>query len=79
LTPAFHFQILNNFIPIFNTQAKILVNILDGKSNGDAFDIVPFASKVAIDIICGMCVKKFTANIYKMENSCFQKHQWESN
>ena len=31
LTPAFHFQILNNFVDVFNKQSRILCRIFDEK------------------------------------------------
>ena len=55
LTPAFHFQTLQGFLPIFNKQADVFVDRLKKRtqSNG-VFDIYPFVTLCTLDIICGM-------------------------
>lgn len=50
LTPAFHFCILEDFIPILNEQAKILANKLSKTSTVD--DIEPYITACTLDIIC---------------------------
>ena len=56
LTPAFHFQILNSFVDVFNKKswdcAKELERIIDSQ-NGSEFDIFPIITECALDIICG--------------------------
>ena len=56
LTPAFHFQILNSFVDVFNEKslecAKELERIIDSQ-NGSEFDIFPIITECALDIICG--------------------------
>ncbi|KAF5277789.1 hypothetical protein FQR65_LT03769 [Abscondita terminalis] len=51
LTPAFHFQILEQFIEVFNTQSDILVKKLYQNSNR-AFDIYQSIRLYALDVIC---------------------------
>lgn len=53
LTPTFHFKILEEFSPIFNEQASVFVNVLNTKADGKAFDIFPYVTRCALDIICG--------------------------
>jgi cytochrome P450 len=55
LTPAFHFSILEQFVPVFCEQTHILIkNLRDVTiSNPEGFDVVPFVTKCALDIICG--------------------------
>jgi len=52
LTPAFHYQILDHFIEIFNEQSSILIEIL-GSTRGKTIDVYPYITKCALDIICG--------------------------
>lgn len=54
LTPAFHFQILEKFMDVFNQQSFKFVKIIQSKYEpGETFDITPLISKLALDIICG--------------------------
>ncbi|OQV19129.1 Cytochrome P450 4V2 [Hypsibius exemplaris] len=59
LTPAFHFQILNEFIDVFHEQSKVLIDCLTDKADsGEAFDISPFISRCTLDIICETAMGK---------------------
>ena len=53
ITPAFHFSILKDFLPIFNEQSLICVNGLDDYANsGESFDIQSLISSLTLDVIC---------------------------
>uniref|UniRef100_A0A1B6IN95 Cytochrome P450 n=2 Tax=Homalodisca liturata TaxID=320908 RepID=A0A1B6IN95_9HEMI len=52
LTPAFHFRILDKFVPVFEKNARILVEKLGGMV-GKEFDIMPTISLCSLDIISG--------------------------
>nr|XP_022906724.1 cytochrome P450 4C1-like [Onthophagus taurus] len=52
ITPAFHFRILEHYMEVFVEKSKQLVNILESKSNGEIFDIYPYITHCALDIIC---------------------------
>ncbi|XP_015750581.1 PREDICTED: cytochrome P450 4V2-like [Acropora digitifera] len=52
ITPTFHFRILNDFIKVFEEQAKILVSRLQRKVNQGVFNIMPYISLCTLDIIC---------------------------
>ncbi|XP_059474801.1 uncharacterized protein LOC132196280 [Neocloeon triangulifer] len=53
LTPAFHFNILHEFLPIFNKNSKVLAEKLAKFSDtGEDFDIFDHVSLCALDIIC---------------------------
>ncbi|XP_055947713.1 cytochrome P450 4c3-like [Argiope bruennichi] len=52
LTPAFHFNILKDFLHAFNKQSKILVDILKSYTKDEFTDIVPVITKCSLDIIC---------------------------
>ncbi|XP_049837550.1 cytochrome P450 4C1-like isoform X2 [Schistocerca gregaria] len=52
ITPAFHFRILDNFVEIFAENGEILVEKLKPKADGKAFDMYPFITRCALDIIC---------------------------
>lgn len=53
ITPAFHFQILENFIEIFDKNSAILVEHLSKYQPNDAVDLVPYVSLATLDVICG--------------------------
>lgn len=57
LTPAFHFRILESFIPIIQKQQTIMMKIIETKvreSNDRTIDdIKPLITNCALDIICG--------------------------
>lgn len=54
ITPTFHFSILENFSDVFGEKSAILVKRLEKFSDtGKAFNIYPFITKAALDIICG--------------------------
>ncbi|KAF4517606.1 hypothetical protein B566_EDAN002837 [Ephemera danica] len=54
LTPAFHFSILEQFVPVICDKTRILVEKLRvaAAANPDGFNIVPFVTLCALDIIC---------------------------
>lgn len=51
VTPAFHFQILEDFVKVFDEQSKVLVQKL-GEANGDVIDVPPYLARFAMDVIC---------------------------
>lgn len=51
LTPAFHFQILEQFIETFDKNSAIFVNNL-GKFKDQVFDVFPLVALSALDVIC---------------------------
>ncbi|XP_077539094.1 cytochrome P450 4c3-like isoform X4 [Haemaphysalis longicornis] len=52
-TPAFHFRILEDFIPTINFQSQILAKKLGTLTReGKLFDIVPLVTLCTLDIIC---------------------------
>ncbi|XP_071440746.1 cytochrome P450 4C1-like [Hetaerina americana] len=53
LTPAFHFKILEEFIPIFMEKSLSLVEKLKVEAaSGKSFNIVPIISLCTLDLIC---------------------------
>uniref|UniRef100_A0A915BYI5 Cytochrome P450 n=1 Tax=Parascaris univalens TaxID=6257 RepID=A0A915BYI5_PARUN len=57
LTPAFHFKMLQQFVSVFDTESKILVEQLDHFANTNReVDILPFVKRCALDIICSAFV-----------------------
>lgn len=51
MTPAFHFRILNDFLPVINEQANTLVNKVKNKTDKQV-NIVPILCHCALDVIC---------------------------
>ncbi|GFT97850.1 cytochrome P450 4V2 [Nephila pilipes] len=52
LTPSFHFEILKDFLPVFNEQSKVLVKRLQKETTKDSTDIVMPITLCSLDIIC---------------------------
>lgn len=55
ITPAFHFKILEDFVEIFDRQSKILAKKLVKHADGKEFNIYPYVTLAALDVVCGMC------------------------
>jgi cytochrome P450 family 4 len=56
LTPAFHFGILHEFMPIFVKQARTMTRLLADEllaTSEHGFDILQYSSLCALDIMCG--------------------------
>ncbi|KFM77146.1 Cytochrome P450 4V2, partial [Stegodyphus mimosarum] len=41
LTPSFHFRILEDFLPVFNNQATVLVKKIRAQADKEYIDIIP--------------------------------------
>ncbi|XP_063612530.1 cytochrome P450 4c3-like [Penaeus indicus] len=52
LTPAFHFKILEDFVEVFNQQSSCMVQRLQKKADGKTFDVFPYITLCALDVIC---------------------------
>ncbi|XP_055951505.1 cytochrome P450 4c3-like [Argiope bruennichi] len=52
LTPTFHFSILDDCIPIFQKQAKVLISTIKSRVHEPWIDIAPLSHLCALDIIC---------------------------
>ncbi|GMS79446.1 hypothetical protein PENTCL1PPCAC_1621 [Pristionchus entomophagus] len=52
ITPAFHFNVLKQFLPVFNKQCKRLIGILSEQELEKDLDVGPFIKRCALDIIC---------------------------
>ena len=53
ITPTFHFKILDNFVEVFAEKSEILVKKLSKEVGSQGFDVYPYITKCALDIICG--------------------------
>lgn len=53
LTPAFHFQILSKFIPVFNRCSDTLIEKLEHETTKESTNIYSFINRFALDTICG--------------------------
>ncbi|CAG2061343.1 unnamed protein product [Timema podura] len=52
ITPTFHFKILENFQEVFVEKSEIMLKKLRPNAHGRVFDIYPFITRCALDIIC---------------------------
>lgn len=52
LTPAFHFRVLDNFLPVINEQGDRLVEQLSHLADGKAVNLWPVLSKCTMAAIC---------------------------
>ena len=56
LTPAFHFKILENFLPTIINQQNIMMSLIKEEldnNNGIIEDIRPYITNYTLDAICG--------------------------
>ena len=54
LTPAFHFNVLNSFLRIYDEEAQIMLKVLEQEADtGEIFNFFPYVKRCALDVICG--------------------------
>ncbi|KAH9376880.1 hypothetical protein HPB48_002804 [Haemaphysalis longicornis] len=54
LTPAFHFKLLDDFVPVMADHSRAFVGKLRALSRDNAvLDVVPLVSSCTLDVICG--------------------------
>jgi cytochrome P450 family 4 len=56
ITPTFHFSILDSFVEVFSEKSEILISKLQKEVGSQGFDVYPYITKCALDIICGKLV-----------------------
>ncbi|OQR71070.1 cytochrome P450 4V2-like [Tropilaelaps mercedesae] len=66
LTPAFHFRILEDFLPVFNDHSREFTKNLERHEGQKAVDIVPLVTMATLDIICDTAMG---VKIHAQENS----------
>lgn len=54
MTPAFHFQILERFIPIYEDQGKIFIEKIRQLGDDKTINIVPWFHAYTLDVISGI-------------------------
>ncbi|CAL2040885.1 hypothetical protein CAEBREN_29480 [Caenorhabditis brenneri] len=52
LTPTFHYDILKDFLPIFNEQSKILIQKMCCYKTDEEIDVLSIVTLCTLDIIC---------------------------
>ncbi|GIX83786.1 cytochrome P450 4V2 [Caerostris extrusa] len=86
LTPAFHFNILKDFLPVFNKQSKILTDVMKEFTNQEFVDVVPLITSCSLDIICESILGKemhtqtepttpYVKAVVSLTNSVFKRMQ----
>lgn len=53
LTPAFHFQILDDFVTVFDKQGDTLIDQLQKIPTDKPFNMVEYITLYTMDVICG--------------------------
>lgn len=76
ITPAFHFKILDQFVEVFFEKCDVMVKRLESKCDGQTFDIYPYITRCALDIICGKHFQNIQLLILELTASLFQKLLW---
>ncbi|PSN44006.1 hypothetical protein C0J52_17230 [Blattella germanica] len=89
ITPTFHFKILENFVEVFAEKSEILVKKLQKEVGSEGFDVYPYITKCALDIICetamGIVVNaqenegsSYVAAIYDLSDAILHRiiHPW---
>ena len=78
ITPTFHFKILDIFVDVFVEKSEILVKKLQSKVGEKAFDIYPFITHCALDIICGEYMLKHNSlQFFLLKNIFPISHNWD--
>ncbi|PSN54060.1 Cytochrome P450 4C1, partial [Blattella germanica] len=52
ITPTFHFKILDSFVEVFTEKSEIMISKLQKEVGNKGFDVYPYITKCALDIIC---------------------------
>lgn len=52
LTPSFHYKILEEFVPVFDSASKILVKKLEAEVGNSSFNVYDYITLLTLDIIC---------------------------
>ncbi|RZC32091.1 cytochrome P450 CYP4BN11, partial [Asbolus verrucosus] len=52
ITPTFHYKILEDFVDVFESNGKILVQQFEKQLNQNSVNIYPFVTLCTLDIIC---------------------------
>lgn len=52
LTPAFHFDILKEYVEVFRDESNKLIDDLK-QTNGNEIDILPISTQYTLNTICG--------------------------
>jgi hypothetical protein len=58
ITPTFHLKILESFVEVFSQNSEILVRMLKKEVGSQGFDVYPYITLCALDILCGECLNK---------------------
>jgi len=78
LTPTFHYDILKDFVDVFNQEARVMVKKLEKIAGTGEFDIYQFITLCALDIICQSAMGKHV-NAQKNKESDYVKAVYKLN
>jgi cytochrome P450 family 4 len=53
LTPTFHNELLKNYFQVSWKEAQVFVSCLRSEIGNPEFDVIPYAKRAALDVICG--------------------------
>ncbi|CAB3406687.1 unnamed protein product [Caenorhabditis bovis] len=69
LTPTFHYDILKDFLPIFNEQSKILTDKMERHPKNKPLDVLSTVTLCTLDIICETSMgKSINAQTSELDN-----------
>lgn len=77
LSSTFHSRLLHDYLKIVVREANILVSCLKEENCKPEFDIIPYAKRAALDIICGELI--ITINLFqpiKFTNNICKQIMW---
>lgn len=74
LTPAFHFNILQQFIPIFHHHASVMMEELKCLEKQGPIDVGPHLVNYTLRSICGGFNNKKTINVLKLVTAAHATH-----
>ena len=66
LTGAFHFKVIEDFLPILNEKSNILVQNLNNFVGKDSFDLSPLLFACSLDCIAGKA-EKFCLILFSLQ------------
>lgn len=77
MTPAFHFNVLRQFVDVFIEESERMVKMLKSEQSPVIKELVPIISEHTLNVICGKLTKNFNAyvQLHSGENKKYIFHR----